>query len=246
MRKLPILLSALVLGSLAIASGLLSTASAQEPSRDRQPVFAPIESIEVVPSGSAPTGHALEIVAGLPGGCAEPGDTGFYRDGDTFHVWVLNTEPTDDETVCTKEYRTYEVTVDLGTGFVPGQQYTARVNGEPITFIAHGGIVPPQQEIAPAPIESVEISATLSIPPQYVAHIVAALPGSCAQPAGHDVWRDGTTIYIEVHNRVPAEQQICAPVYTTYPVDVNLGSDFVSGKAYTVNVNGTVETFTAY
>jgi hypothetical protein len=245
MKKLPILLGVIAISGLAIATGL-GTTSAQQPPPDRIFAPAPIESIDVIPSGSAPTGHALHIVAGLPNGCAEPDDTGFYRDGNNFYVSVTNTVPADPSTICTQIYRTYETVVDLGTDFVPGDLYTAYVNGRPFSFIAHGGIVPPDQTLAPAPIESIDVSATLSLPPQYVAHIVAGLPGGCAEPAAHNVWRGGNTITIDVLNFMPSGDQVCTDIYGTYPVDVNLGSDFVSGETYTVDANGTVATFTAY
>ncbi len=212
-------------------------------------VLAPIESVEVIVSGSMPTGHALKIVAGLPNGCASPHDTGFRRSGDVINASVTNTIPVNPNTVCTLIYRTYEVTIDLGTDFVPGHEYTARVNDQTITFVAHGGIVPPDQSdervVVPAPIESAEIVQVPSTPLEYVVKVVAGLPSGCAKPDDSTLTRQGNKIRIDVTNTMPAGNPICTMIYGTYELSINIGSDFTEGETYTVNVNDTIVTFTA-
>jgi hypothetical protein len=240
MKVIPILLGALVVGGLAVAGGVFASASAQTVQTDARAVVpAPIESVEVVPSGSAPTGHALKVTAVLPSGCAEAFDTGFERTGDVIVATVTNTVPSDAETPCTKIYRTYETLIDLGTGFVPEESYIAYVNGTEVPFVAHGGIVPPQRIEVAAPIESVEVTSTLSLPPIYVAQIVAGLPGGCAEPGDVEVNRFENAVRIDVSNTIPADEAVCTLEYRTYPLNVELGSDFVSGETYMVLVNGT-------
>jgi hypothetical protein len=97
---------------------------------------------------------------------------------------------------------------------------------------------PPEKVEVPPPIESVDVTATLSLPPQYVVNIIASLPGSCSEPANVQVNRLGNEIKVGVTNWEPAGQTIWGPLYTTYPLNVNIGSDFESRKTYTVNVNG--------
>lgn len=228
--------------------GLGREAKPPRPSGQRI-VPAPIESVEVISSGSTPTGHALKIVAGLPNGCASPHDSGFRRVGDVIVASVTNAVPANPNTVCTLIYRTYEVTIDLGTDFVPGHEYTARVNDKTITFVAHGGIVPPDQSdermTVPAPIESAEILHLPSTPPEYVVKVVAGLPSGCAKPDDYTVTRDGNEIRIDVTNTLPAGDPVCTMIYGTYELSINLGSDFTDGETYRVNVNDTIVTFTA-
>lgn len=247
-RKIaPILLGLVAVGGISIAAGLFASANAQTPlPPDRQPVLAPIESIEMVPSGAAPTGHALKVRAGLPGGCVEPLDSGYTRSGDAIFAYVTNSAPVDPNAVCTQEYGTYEAIIDLGTDFVPGKVYTAYVNGTEHRFIAQGGIVPPAKVEAPAPIESVNVTATASMPSQQIVQVMAGLPGSCSEPANHTVTREGSLIRVEVTNFEPAAGTVCAPVYSTYPVSINLGSDFTTGEVYEIAVNDVDTTFTAY
>ncbi|WP_040665885.1 hypothetical protein, partial [Nitrolancea hollandica] len=192
-------------------------------------VPAPIESVEVIASGSTPTGHALKIVAGLPSGCASPHDSGFRRVGDVINAYVTNTVPANPNTVCSLIYGTYEVTIDLGTDFVPGHEYTARVNDQTITFVAHGGIVPPDQSdervTVPAPIESAEIVQVPSTSPEYVVKVVAGLPSGCAKPDNSTVTLQENKIRIDVTNTMPAGDPVCTMIYGTYELSINIGSD---------------------
>ncbi|MQA00996.1 MAG: hypothetical protein GEU80_17055 [Dehalococcoidia bacterium] len=243
--RIPVLFAVVAVALLAAAIAPDSTyAESHSTASPGLVVPAPIESVKVIPYGSEPTGHALEIVAGLPSGCVEPHDSGFRRFGRVILGSVTNTIQVDPGWACTLIYRTYKVTINLGSDFVPGQQYIAVVNNRVITFTAHGED-PQERVIAPAPIESVEIEVLESFPPQYMASIVAGLPGGCAEPGGHEVSREGNEVTIEVMNTRPPGDPICTMIYSTYTVNVNLGSDFVSGETYTVDVNGTIETFIA-
>jgi hypothetical protein len=242
--KKPILLGAIVSG-VALAAVTFITTAAQAQTPDRTTDKAPIESVDVIPGSGGPTGHALQIVAGLPSGCVEPAEAGFERYDDLIIVTVTNLVPADPSTVCTDIYRTYDVVLDLGTNFVPGREYTAYVNGVEVRFIAQGGIVPPDRAFVQAPVESVNIVATTSLPAQYAAQIVAGLPGSCSEAAYQQVYRVGNSITIKVFNTEPVEETICMPVYRSYPVSVPLGDDFNRGETYTVKVNNIETTFTA-
>jgi hypothetical protein len=59
--------------------------------------------------------------------------------------------------------------------------------------------------------------------------------------------RDGDTIRVEVFNLEPALGRpiACAEIYGSVQHSIPLGSDFVSGKTYTVVVSEVTETFMA-
>ena len=85
-----------------------------------------------------------------------------------------------------------------------------------------------------------------SFPPQYSLAVASGLPNACVTFAGYRLERDGYTIQIEMTNWKPADPQIaCAQVYGTVETRIALGSDFESGKMYTVVVNDVTETFLA-
>ena len=97
-------------------------------------------------------------------------------------------------------------------------------------------------EIKLAPIHEVQISIAESFPEQIFVHIKGGLADSCT--AFHDLntERTDTTIKIEVTTERP-RGAVCAQVYGFFEKNVNLGSDFTGGQTYTVDVNGTIETF---
>jgi hypothetical protein len=60
------------------------------------------------------------------------------------------------------------------------------------------------------------------------------------------VRRDGDTVFLDVFNTRPARADLaCTMIYGERETAVALGSDFVPGTRYTLDVNGTRETFTA-
>ena len=98
----------------------------------------------------------------------------------------------------------------------------------------------------PAPIESVEILIMESFPPQYMLVVVSGLPNACVSFAGYYLDRDGDAIRVETINWTPADPEIACPaIYTTVETRIPLGSEFESGKIYTVVVNDVTETFVA-
>lgn len=99
-----------------------------------------------------------------------------------------------------------------------------------------------------APIESVDILVLESFPAQYMVHIVSGLPNGCADYERTELLaRDGDTFRIRVTNTMPEDPETaCDLVYRTHESNLNLGSpNFVSGTTYTLDVNGTTETFVA-
>ena len=97
-------------------------------------------------------------------------------------------------------------------------------------------------EIKLAPIHEVQISVAESFPEQIFVHITGGLADSCTVFHDLTIERTGNTVKIEVTTERPKDA-ICAQVYGFFEENVNLGSDFTSGQTYTVDVNGTIETF---
>jgi hypothetical protein len=97
-----------------------------------------------------------------------------------------------------------------------------------------------------AQVVRVSIRIAESIPPQVFADVTSALPNGCTQFARADVRREGATILVDVFNSEPARDDVaCTMIYREKETPLALGSDFVSGETYTIDANGTRETFVA-
>ena len=97
-----------------------------------------------------------------------------------------------------------------------------------------------------APIESVEVLIMESFPPQYRLVVVSGLPNGCASFAGYYLTRDVNMIRVEIVNWKPADDSTpCTEEYRTVEHRIELGNGFVSGRTYTVDVNGVTTTFIA-
>lgn len=98
--------------------------------------LAPIDDVQLIVRESAPPQYALQVTSGLPSGCAEFHSATVERDGDTITVTVQNRMPASPDVVCTMIYGTHEETVELGSDFVSGREYTVKVNDRTLTFTA--------------------------------------------------------------------------------------------------------------
>jgi hypothetical protein len=109
-----------------------------------------------------------------------------------------------------------------------------------------GGLQAPDgRHTVAAPIEGLDIRVMESFPPQYMLHMRAGLPRGCAKQDSHSLSRVGGTITVTVLNSMPNGDPPCTMIYGTYELNINLGTDFVSGSTYTVRVNDKATTFTA-
>jgi hypothetical protein len=104
---------------------------------------------------------------------------------------------------------------------------------------------PAERQTVAAPIDGLDIRVMESFPPQYMLNIRAGLPSGCAKQDSHAVTRVGDTITVTVLNSMPAGDPPCTMIYGSYELNINLGTDFVSGSTYTVRVNDKATTFTA-
>ena len=85
-----------------------------------------------------------------------------------------------------------------------------------------------------------------SFPPQYFADVISALPDGCTAFGRFAVRRDESTVFVDVFNTRPASPDVaCTMIYGEKETAVPLGSGFTPGATYTLDVNGTRETFVA-
>ena len=96
-----------------------------------------------------------------------------------------------------------------------------------------------------APIDGLDVAVMESFPAQYLLQIEAGLPSGCAQKAGYEAKRSGSTITVKVYNSMPQGVVACTMIYGMYDLNLNLGSDYQSGQTYTVVVNDETTTFKA-
>lgn len=122
------------------------TATATLPS-DRRLELAPIEKIEVQVLQTSPVQYTAVVTSGLPGGCAQFYSIVAARDGARIDITVQNSMPV--ATVpCTAIYGTTTNTVNLGSEFQAGTNYTVIVNSavastKSTTFVAQGATPTP-------------------------------------------------------------------------------------------------------
>jgi len=104
------------------------------------------------------------------------------------------------------------------------------------------GVDKHELEIRLAPIHEVGVNIAESYPPQVIVYIKGGLADSCTTFHELSTERSGNTVNITVTTKRPQGAQ-CAQVYDYFEENVNLGSDFVSGETYTINVNDKVASF---
>lgn len=92
-------------------------------------VDAPIEGVEVVILEIDPPQYLLQIVSGLPGGCAQFNGYESSIEGTTITVTVTNLVPAA-PVPCTAIYGYHEGNINLGSDFAAGETYSVVVNGE--------------------------------------------------------------------------------------------------------------------
>ena len=95
-----------------------------------------------------------------------------------------------------------------------------------------------------APIRDIDIWADNYSPPQYFLYFVAVQPDGCAHFDSYIMTRaSNTTIIVEVFNLSCGTG--CPQMESYVELTIPLGSDFVPGGNYTVEVNNVIETFIA-
>lgn len=122
---------------------------------------------------------------------------------------------------------------------IAGGAFALAVGGSP------GAAAPDGRRTVAAPIDGLDVRVLESAPPQYMLNVRAGLPSGCAKQHSHGVTRAGDAITVTVLNSMPSGNPICTMIYGSYELNINLGSDFVPGRTYTVRVNDKATTFRA-
>lgn len=97
-------------------------------------------------------------------------------------------------------------------------------------------------EIKLAPIDEVNVTILESNPPQISVYIKGGLPDGCTTFHDIETTREGSTVNITVTVQRPRGVD-CPAIYTYFEKYINLGSDFIFGTTYTLNVNDYHTTF---
>lgn len=123
-------------GLLAVAALLLLVACGDGEEVTVTSELAPIESVEVRVAESFPPQYFLDVVSGLPSGCASFDRYEVSRAGDTIEVKVWNRIEAPKNGACTAIYGTVQHAIALGADFQPGRTYRVHVNTMTKTFVA--------------------------------------------------------------------------------------------------------------
>jgi hypothetical protein len=196
---------------------------------------APIDGLTINIAESFPPQYMLVIESGLPNGCATFGAYDVKRDGDTVSVSVTNNVPADQNTPCDMSYGTVETTVNLGSDFEPGAEYTVLVNDKSTTFTAQGEAVQMVEE--DAPVESVTIVYAPNGESRLV--LTTGLPSGCHEIVEPLVLRADDTIIVEVQNLVEVGAA-CTDDYRVVESRLPIPGEVEACATYDINVNGVV------
>ena len=198
------------------------------------PYFAPIVDVAIWADESLPPEYWLDVVYGFRSCDSYSGSYAVMRVGNTT-IGVEIRNGTCNPYCPIDRYATHNIS--LGSDFVPGVNYMVGVNDVTVTFVA--GVM-----IYLAPIHDIEIWADNSLPSQYFADVVSGETSICDHFNSYNVTRaSNTTVIVEIFNLRCGTG--CPAVYSYVENTIPLGSDFVSGGNYTVEVNGVIETFVA-
>lgn len=216
---------------------------------------APIESVRI-DLDTQSNDAQIVVVSGLPNACYEFDSYDLTSEDNSYLIDIRNRRPADQNMACAEIYRTVETVISLDDGLEACAVYDVTVNGDAYSVQAIAPNVRcadpgplgqrepdepafPTVEV-PAPIESVQIVMTKSLPPQYVVMVTSGLPSGCATFHDYDISRDGNNVNINMTNLMPAPEAevMCTLIYGYEETSINLGDDFEEGVTYTLVVNG--------
>lgn len=120
---------------------------------------------------------------------------------------------------------------DTSVSSTPGPLVTATAIPISETPVAEAG-----RTLVLAPIESVQVVSTKSMPAQYSLIVGSGLPSGCAKYAGATVEYRGAQVIVKVYNSMPAAPTPCTAIYGYTTHSVSLGA-LTPGVAYQVQVN---------
>lgn len=185
---------------------------------DTVEVLAPIESVQILVLESYPEQYVVQVISGLPSGCAAYSRYEVTQDGTDIKIAVYNTQPAPGELIaCTAIYGLNEIDIALGSEFERGTTYSVHVNDHPAEkFTTGSSPLPTEDDIdfvaEPAPIESFEIimSHDSRGTTAYHASLLWALTNGCKESLEPSVERiDDMTFRIQVFTKAPKGDVEC-------------------------------------
>lgn len=108
------------------------------PTPGRVSVPAPIDQAELISRESFPPQYAVQVVVGILNGCHEFESVEAVRNGTDIEIKATSTTIDDPNAVCTQIYGTHEETVELGSDFDDGVEYTVKAGDFTFTIIGVG------------------------------------------------------------------------------------------------------------
>lgn len=118
---------------------------------------------------------------------------------------------------------------------------------EPVEPVERAGVLIPVEPtdderaanilVVEAPIESAGVTVAESSPPQYILWVVSGLSNGATTFGDYAVKRDGNIILVLMTNYLQRDV-MATQVYGIHQSNIQLGSDFASGGAYEVVING--------
>ena len=103
--------------------------------------LAPIESVGIVVLESYPEQFVVQIVSGIPSGCASFGHSEVTQEGTDIHISVYNSVPAPEQLAvmsCIAIYGIHDENVSLGSDFERGTVYSVYVNDQPAVTLETG------------------------------------------------------------------------------------------------------------
>jgi hypothetical protein len=232
----------------------------EDPGYDQIHEFAPIESVQILTLESYPEQFVVQVISGLPSGCATFSHAEVTQDGTDINIDVYNMVPAPGELIaCTMMYGIHDENVGLGSDFERGTEFTVIVNGTEQGSFTTGSspiqVDPPYSdpgfEIQPAPVEDLEIISDQDADgaTAYYASVSIGLSDGCKEiiePNVVTVDRETFEIYPVV--KVPTGDVMCIAVYLIESARVLLGTvgeDLAACAVYVVNAGDKTATFQA-
>ena len=217
-------------------------------------VLAPIQSAKILTLESYPEQFIVEIVSGLPSGCATFVRADVTQDGTDITITVYNSVPAPDQLIaCTAIYGLHDENVGLGSDFDRGTTYSVLVNDHPAETFTTGStplsgissdpsprVDDPGKGFEFAPIDSLEIIIGEDSRGQttYSANVVWGLINGCRESVSRQVERtDESNFVIRAIVSVPERDLSCTEIYLLDSDQVllgTLGTDLTTCATYSV------------
>jgi len=218
-------------------------------------VLAPIESVQIMVLESFPEQYVVQVISGLPSGCAAFSHSEVSQDGSEINIEIYNTIPSPEQAgviSCLAIYGLHDENVALGSDFDRDTRYTITVNNEAAGYFKAGvsGTRPTDPiriddgksgfVVEPAPVEGLEIIIGEDSRDQvtYYAHVIWGLRDGCVESIEPNLIqssRNGFDVYPMV--KVPTGDVACTDDYRMDSAQIEfgvVGEGLASCASYTV------------